>query len=170
MTIFQAPSFLTFSNLAIVLSWFTMHMCASALHPNCWIKGCELILEGEMLNSVLEFSFVSLNLEVCVHYLMCTSINYTIVVLTPMIFYLSTKLVTLSLRFNHMIFVFVLNDPCKDSIIVVVTNVFAIAIVYSTTCTKKYRPHMANFVIQLDYYPFNVPIHGSCLQLSIGLP
>jgi hypothetical protein len=28
-------------------------------------------------------------------------------------------------------------------------NVFAITIVYSTTCTKKYRPYMANFVISI---------------------
>ena len=28
-------------------------------------------------------------------------------------------------------------------------EVFAIAIVYSTTCTKKYRPHMENFVISI---------------------
>jgi hypothetical protein len=27
--------------------------------------------------------------------------------------------------------------------------VFAIAIIYSTTCTKKYKPHMANFVISI---------------------
>jgi hypothetical protein len=66
---------------------------------------------------MLESTFVSLNLEVCVHYLVCTSINYTIVVLIPIIFYLSTKLVILPLRFNHMIFVFVLNAPCEDSII-----------------------------------------------------
>ncbi len=78
------------------------HVCASALHPNCWIKGCELILQGEILNSMLEFSFVSLNLEVCVHYLVCTSIDNTIVVLIPMILYLSTKLVIYPLNFNQM--------------------------------------------------------------------
>jgi hypothetical protein len=60
---------------------------------------------------------VSLNLEVCVHYLVCTSIDYTIAILTPMIFNLNTKLVILPLCFNHMILFFVLNVPCKDSII-----------------------------------------------------
>jgi hypothetical protein len=35
--------------------------------------------------------------------------------------------------------------PSMDDDVVV----FAIAIVYSTTCTKKYKPHMANFVISI---------------------
>jgi hypothetical protein len=49
-------------------------------------------------------------------------------------------------------------------------NFFATTIVYFTTCTKKYGPHMANFVFQLDYYAFNVPIYGSYFILTMGLP
>jgi len=47
---------------------------------------------------------------------------------------------------------------------------FSTTIIYSTTWTNKHKPHMAKFVIQLDYYPFNVPIHGFLLKLSMGLP
>jgi hypothetical protein len=38
-----------------------------------------------------------------------------------------------------------------DNIVVFATTMkaFAIAIVYSITCTKKYRPHMENFVISI---------------------
>ncbi len=38
-----------------------------------------------------------------------------------------------------------------DNVVIFATTmkVFAIAIVYSTICTKKYRPHMANFVISI---------------------
>jgi len=42
------------------------------------------------------------------------------------------------------------DNPSMDDNIVVFANtmkVFATTIVYSTTCTKKYRSHMANFVI-----------------------
>jgi hypothetical protein len=39
-----------------------------------------------------------------------------------------------------------------DNVVVFATTmkVFATAILYSTTCTKKYIPHMANFVIPIE--------------------
>ncbi len=43
------------------------------------------------------------------------------------------------------------NPSMDDNIVVFATTmkVFATTIVYSTTCTKKYRSHMANFVISI---------------------
>jgi hypothetical protein len=43
-----------------------------------------------------------------------------------------------------------------DNIVVFATRmkVFAIAIIYSTTCTKKHKPHMANFVISIGLLSF----------------
>jgi hypothetical protein len=43
-----------------------------------------------------------------------------------------------------------------DNVVVFVTTmkVFATTIVYSTTCTKKYRPHMANFIISIGLLSF----------------
>ncbi len=37
-----------------------------------------------------------------------------------------------------------------DNVIIATTmNFFAIRIIYSTTCIKKHRPHMANFAISI---------------------
>jgi hypothetical protein len=60
-----------------------------------------------------------------------------------------------------------------DNVVVFATTmkVFAPAIIYSTTCTKKYRPHMANFVISIRLLSLQcthpwvlfVIIHGSSI-------
>jgi hypothetical protein len=50
-------------------------------------------------------------------------------------------------------------------------NFFAIAIVYSTTCRKKHKPHMANFVVSIKLLSFQCThpwvffaiIHGSSM-------
>jgi hypothetical protein len=44
-----------------------------------------------------------------------------------------------------------------DNIIIFATTmkVFATAIVYSTTCTKKHRPHMENFAISIRLLSFS---------------
>jgi hypothetical protein len=51
-----------------------------------------------------------------------------------------------------------------DKVVVFATTmkVFAIAIIYSTTCTKKYRPQMAKFVISigLNIIPSMYPSMG----------
>jgi hypothetical protein len=43
-----------------------------------------------------------------------------------------------------------------DNLIVfaITMKIIATAIVYSTTCTKKHRPHMANFVISIGILSF----------------
>jgi len=48
--------------------------------------------------------------------------------------------------------------------------VFATIIVYSTHEQKNIDHIWQILLFQLDYYPFNLPIHGSYLQLSKGLP
>jgi hypothetical protein len=58
-----------------------------------------------------------------------------------------------------------------DNVVVFATTmrVFTITIVYFTTCTKKHRPHMANFVISIGLLSFEYTrpwvffaiIHGS---------
>jgi len=51
---------------------------------------------------------------------------------------------------------FWLHPSMDDNVVVFVTTmkVFATTIVYSTTCTKKYRPHMANFIISIGLLSF----------------
>jgi hypothetical protein len=54
-------------------------------------------------------------------------------------------------------------------VFVIIMKVFAIAIVYSTTCTKKYKPHKKNIVISIGLLSFQCThswvlfavIHGS---------
>jgi hypothetical protein len=43
-----------------------------------------------------------------------------------------------------------------DNIVIFVTimKVFVTKIVYSTTCTKKYKPHMANIFISIEILSF----------------
>jgi hypothetical protein len=60
-----------------------------------------------------------------------------------------------------------------DNVVVFATTmkVFAIAIVYSTTCRKKHRPHMGNFVVSFKLLSFQCThpwvffaiIHGSSM-------
>jgi len=71
----------------------------------------------------------------------------------------------------HLVLIVSIN--MDDNVIVFRTtmNVFATAIVYFTTCTKKHKPHMANFVISIGLlslqctYPwvFFAIIHGSSI-------
>jgi multisubunit Na+/H+ antiporter MnhF subunit len=51
---------------------------------------------------------------------------------------------------------FGLHPSMDDNIVIFVTimKVFATTIVYSITCTKKYRPHMTNFAILIGLLSF----------------
>jgi hypothetical protein len=60
-----------------------------------------------------------------------------------------------------------------DNVVVFTTtmNFFATAIIFSPTCIKKYRPHMANFVISIGLlslqctlpWVFFAIVHGSSM-------